>query len=84
VPIDATLIGLLCCPATRQAVSPADRGLLDALNARIAGGGLSDAGGRAVTAPLDAGLVREDGGVVYPIRDGIPVMIAEEGVPFPG
>ncbi len=29
---------------------------------------------------LAAGLEREDGRVAYPIRDGIPVLIAEEGI----
>ena len=28
---------------------------------------------------LDAGLTREDGRVVYPIREGIPMLLAEEG-----
>lgn len=30
--------------------------------------------------PLDAALVREDGAVVYPIRQGIPVLLPEEAV----
>ncbi len=29
---------------------------------------------------LDAALAREDGLVAYPIRDGIPVLIAGEGI----
>ena len=35
----------------------------------------------AAMQPLpDAALVREDGRVAYPVRDGIPVLIAEEGI----
>ncbi len=30
--------------------------------------------------PLDAALVREDGAVAYPIRDGIPVLLPEEAI----
>ena len=48
--------------------------------AEVEGGRLRNRGGQAVTQPIDEGLVREDGKVLYPIDDGIPVMLIEESI----
>lgn len=41
---------------------------------------MQNVGGADVTAALEAGLVREDGQVIYPVRDDIPVLLREEGI----
>jgi len=33
-----------------------------------------------VTEVLEEGLLREDGTLIYPIRDGIPVLLIDEGI----
>ena len=33
--------------------------------------------------PIEAALLREDGRVVYPVRNGIPVMLAGEAIMLP-
>jgi hypothetical protein len=36
--------------------------------------------GKPVTTPIDAGLLREDGRVLYPVCEGIPVIVVEEAI----
>jgi uncharacterized protein YbaR (Trm112 family) len=35
-----------------------------------------------VTEPLSGGLIRADRHVLYPVRENIPVMLIEEGIPL--
>ena len=79
--IDPDLLAILVCPASRQPLKEADEVQLAALNERIAAGSLKNVGGELVTEALEAGLVREDGQMIYAIREGIPVLLPEEGLP---
>jgi uncharacterized protein YbaR (Trm112 family) len=80
--IDKELLAILVCPDTRRPLRLADDQLLDRLNEAIAAGRVSNRGGQPVGQPLAAGLVREDGGVVYPIVDEIPVLLVDEAIPL--
>ena len=46
----------------------------------VAARGLKNRGGKAVTEPCEGGLVRQDGQVVYPIRQGIPILLIAESM----
>lgn len=78
--IDKDLLAILACPDTRQPLSEADAALLARVNAEIAAGRARNVGGAPVTAPLESALVRQDRKVLYPIRDGIPILLMEEGL----
>jgi uncharacterized protein YbaR (Trm112 family) len=78
--VDPELLKLLCCPETHQPLRPADSLLLQELNGKIAAKDLSNRAGRTVTEEIQEGLLRADGKVLYPIRKGIPVMLAEESI----
>jgi len=80
--IPDSLLNILCCPETHQPVRLAEPALIASLNARIAIRQLQNRAGQSVTAPLDSGLIREDGKYLYPIRQNIPVMLVNEGIPM--
>ena len=75
------LINDLCCPETKQRVKLAEPGMLDAMNARIASGQARNRAGQTITEKIDAGLLREDGKFLYPIRRDIPIMLIDEAIP---
>jgi uncharacterized protein YbaR (Trm112 family) len=65
--MDAFLLEIICCPTTHQPLRTSTRAELDAAQA-VSGATLTD------------GLTREDGRVLYPVRNGIPLLIPEEAV----
>lgn len=73
--ITPELLQILRCPETMQRVRIATAGELEAFAAqnRKRAGGMTES-------PLEHGLIREDGKVLYPIRNGIPVMLLEEAI----
>jgi len=84
MPLDPALLEILCCPETKQAVTLLDAASLHVLNRKIANGEVQNAGGNPVKEPLDGGLIRSDKKVTYPVREMIPIMLVEEGLPTEG
>ena len=80
-PVPSELLALLRCPETRQTLAPADQELLTQLAARREGRTLHDRAGRRVDEEIAAALVREDGKVAYPVRQGIAVLLVDAGIP---
>lgn len=80
--VDHRLLEILVCPETKQPVKVAGADLLERVNQAVAAGTLKNRGGETVRDPISEGLVREDGGVLYPVRDDIPVMLLDEAIPL--
>ena len=82
--LDPDLVAILCCPETKQSVTLADASLVAHLNVKIDAGEVKNKGGQVVTEKVDGGLVRSDKKTLYPVREDIPVMLIEEGIPLEG
>lgn len=73
-------LALLRCPddGSRLGYAPAD--LVERLNAAIAAGELQTIGGASLSGALIGGLIRADGARLYPVVDGITVLLADEAI----
>ena len=78
--IDQDFINILICPVSKQSVQLADESLLQKINSLIQKKQLDNVGGNPVTETIDGGLLREDQQILYPIRQNIPILLANEGI----
>ena len=78
--INETLLQLICCPETHQSLASAPPDLLAQMEALRAKGKLVNRAGQQIEDVLDDVLIRDDGKIAYPVVDGIPVLIIEEGI----
>ena len=78
--MDKKLLSILCCPVTHKGLSLARPGVLKSVNAAIDAGKLLNHDGGAVAENLTEALVTDDGKTLYPINDGIPVLLEGEAV----
>jgi uncharacterized protein YbaR (Trm112 family) len=78
--VSEELLEILVCPETKQPIALASEQVLRDLAQNIEAGKVRNRGGEKVTEPITEGLVREDGKILYPVDDGIPVMLIEESI----
>jgi uncharacterized protein len=67
--VDEELLEILCCPLTRQPLGLADKDALNKASAKVG-------------SPIVEGLLRQDGRMLYPLSNGIPLLTPEDGIPL--
>ncbi len=80
--VNGELLKILRCVETQQELGQADNALMEKLNARVAAGQLRNRAGQPVQEKLEGGLLRQDGMMLYPIRNNIPIMLLDEAIPL--
>jgi len=78
--MDKKLLSILCCPATQQGLSLARSATLKKVNAAIDAGRLLNQDGCRLTDALVEALITEDAARLYPVNDGIPVLLESESI----
>ena len=80
MPVDGKLLEILCCPVSKTPLTMLTQKKLDKLNSAITGGEALFVDGAKISEPLSEGLITEDGKVIYPVHNDIPVLLAEKGI----
>jgi len=78
--MDKRLLAILRCPVTHKGLAVAKTDLLDRVNAAIASGELSNRDGNLLSGALEEALVTDDEKLVYPVANGIPVLLEGESI----
>ncbi len=78
--MDKRLLNILRCPVSHKALSILKKDDLQRVNSAIDAGEMLNQDGMRLVEPLTEALITDDGKRVYPIADGIPVLLEGEGI----
>jgi uncharacterized protein YbaR (Trm112 family) len=78
--VDGKLLEILCCPVSKVPLNRLERSKLQKLNQAISAGNVESVRGEKIQSELNEGLITDDGKVVYPVQDDIPLLLEEKGI----
>ncbi|MBR56198.1 hypothetical protein CMK19_20800 [Candidatus Poribacteria bacterium] len=88
MPIKDELMKILCCPVSKKTVRVMTVNELEQVNSHITASScipieFKSVGGKVINQKLEEGLITIDEKIIYQVRNNIPHMIPEQGIPVP-
>ena len=78
--VDRKLLEILVCPISKQPVFVLSQTRLDKLNALIESGKINSLDGEQVKTPLAQALITKNEKTLYPVEEGVPIMLEGKGI----
>ena len=78
--MDKRLLAILRCPVSHKGLSVLKKDELERINAAIHAGGVVNHDGAKLAELLGEALITDDGKRIYPVADGIPVLLEGESI----
>jgi len=76
------VVEILVCPQTKRPLRLATKEEIDLVNQLIVTGAAQSRSESTLKETIEAGLVRDDGALLYPIVGGVPWLLIEEAIPL--